>query len=452
MKKTLLTICLIAASLSTFAQSWVTQVSGFASPSRGISGLQVIDANTVWGLAYDGTATASNVQEFTLTTNGGTTWTPGVINVGNTALTVGNLSAISATTAWVSAFDSTAGLGSIWKTTNSGVTWTQQNVGAFSTASSSWIDGVHFFDANNGLAFGDPVGTAFEIYTTNDGGATWTTATSPAAVTNEYGYSGNFVAAGNSFWFTTSKGKIYKTTDKGLTWTKLSSPLSDFGAQVTTTNIGNLYFSDNNTGIIVGAKNYVAATTTTASSGTYKIYTTTNGGTTWSAGVTYTGFRNMCYIPGTTKIVATSALTTTSTSDGSSYSSDNGVTWATIDTGTQRLTPAFLDATTGWCGGFNSDPFTGGVFKFSGDLINPTFEANKSFNVSPNPANTLVSISSMLVDSYKLKVVDLTGKLIMEKELNGIQNTVDVSSLTSGMYFFTFTSDTKSETIKIIKN
>jgi photosystem II stability/assembly factor-like uncharacterized protein len=447
MKKLLLTLLLIASS-STFAQSWDTQVSGFASASRGISKLEIIDANTVWGLAYDGSATGANVQEFTRTTNGGATWTPGTINVGNTALAIGNLSAISATTAWVSAFDSTAGLGSIWKTTDAGVTWAQQNAGSFSTAASSWIDGVHFFDANNGLAFGDPVGTTFEIYTTNDGGATWTPATSPAIVTGEYGYSGNFVAAGNSLWFTTSKGKIYKTTDKGLTWTKLSSPLNDFGAQVTTTHIGSLYFTDDNTGIIVGAKNY----SSTAGTGTFKIYTTTNGGTTWSTGVTYTGFRNICYIPGTTKLVATSALTTTATSDGSSYSTDNGVTWTTIETGTQRLPPAFLNETTGWCGGFNSDPFTGGVFKFNGSLFNPTFAGTKSFVVAPNPVNSIVSISSSLVDSYSLKVVDLTGKTILEKELNGIENTLDISALNSGMYFFNFTSDSKSETVKIIKN
>jgi photosystem II stability/assembly factor-like uncharacterized protein len=462
MKKLLLTFCFIAVSLSTFAQSWVSQASGFASPSRGISDLKIIDANTVWGLAYDGTTAAANVQEFTRTIDGGSTWTPGVINVGDVTYQIVNLSAIDAMTAWAGAInpsvtgvtDPNDGIGVIYKTTNGGTTWVRQNAAGFQTVGTvnSFLDGVHFFDANNGLAFGDPLGTTFEIYTTSDGGVTWTPATSPAVATNEYGYTGNFAYAGNTFWFTTSKGKIYRTNDKGLTWTKLASPLSDFGAQVATNNIGNIYFSDNNNGIIVGAKNYVAATATTASTGTYKIYRTTDGGTNWSAGVTYTGFRNMCYIPGTTKIVATSASTATATSDGSSYSNDNGVTWTTIETGIQRLAPAFLNETTGWCGGFNADPFTGGVFKFSGSLINPTFEANKNFNIYPNPANTLVSISSTLEDSYKLKVVDLMGKIIIEKQFTGVENTLDVSALTCGMYFFTFTSDTKSETIKIIKN
>ncbi|MFZ4105214.1 hypothetical protein [Flavobacterium sp.] len=110
---------------------------------------------------------------------------------------------------------------------------------------------------------------------------------------------------------------------------------------------------------------------------------------------------SFCFIAGTTKIVATSASTATATSYGSSLSNDNGVTWTTIETGTQRLAPAFLNETTDWCGGFNSDPFTGGVFKFSGSLINPAFEANKNFNIYPNPVNTLVSIYLMLEDSYK---------------------------------------------------
>jgi photosystem II stability/assembly factor-like uncharacterized protein len=461
MKKILLALVLFSLSTNSNAQTWTAQATGFSNPSRGIENIQIIDANTVWGLAYDGSGSGTNVQEFTKTIDGGANWIPGTIDVGDVTYQIVNLSAVDAMTAWVCAInpsvtgvtDPNDGIGVIYKTTDGGATWVRQNAAGFQTAGSSFLDGIHFFDANHGIAFGDPLGTTFEIYITSDGGATWTASTGPAAVANEYGYTSNFAYAGNSFWFTTSKGKIYRTTDMGLTWTKLASPLSDFGAQVTTNNIGNVYFSDNNTGIIVGSKNYVAATTTTASSGTYKIYTTTNGGTTWSAGVTYTGFLNMCYVPGTTTIVATSSNTASATSDGSSYSNDNGVTWTSIDTGTQRLSPAFLNLTTGWCGGFNTDPFTNGIFKFNGSLLtNNTFTSTKNFVVSPNPANTIVSISSNLVDSYSLKVVDLTGKTIIDKDFTGVQNTVDISLLSSGMYFFTFVSDNKIETIKIIKN
>jgi hypothetical protein len=37
-----------------------------------------------------------------------------------------------------------------------------------------FLNGVIFFDANNGVAFGDPEGGEFEIYTSNNGGTSWT--------------------------------------------------------------------------------------------------------------------------------------------------------------------------------------------------------------------------------------------------------------------------------------
>jgi hypothetical protein len=70
----------------------------------------------------------------------------------------------------------------------------------------------------------------------------------------------------------------------------------------------------------------------------------------------------------------------------------------------------------------------------------------------PNPANNVVSIFSDIDNSFSLKVVDLTGKTILDKELNGIENTMDLTALSSGIYFFKFASETKSETVKIIKN
>ena len=40
---------------------------------------------------------------------------------------------------------------------------------------SSFADFVCFFDSNNGIAVGDPVGAPlkYEVYTTNDAGVTW---------------------------------------------------------------------------------------------------------------------------------------------------------------------------------------------------------------------------------------------------------------------------------------
>ena len=186
MKKLLLTFCFL--SVAFVNAQWVEQSSGFSVANRGISDIFIIDANTVWGLAYDGTPSSTAiVQEFTRTLDGGATWNSGTIDVGDTTLGINDLSPVNATTAWVSAINGTTGTGSsIWKTSDGGTTWSQQNAAGYTNAV-SFIDGVHFFNANVGVSFGDPAPTptTFEIYRTIDGGTNWTSVTSPAITSGD---------------------------------------------------------------------------------------------------------------------------------------------------------------------------------------------------------------------------------------------------------------------------
>ena len=456
MKKLLLSLSLIALS-STINAQWTSQATGFNDASRGLSEIRIVDANTVWGLAYDGSTptppatTNPDIQEFTLTTNGGASWNPGVINLGNTDLSINNISPVSGTTAWVSALVPANGGGAVYKTSNSGVNWNIQNATAY-TSALSFLDGVYFWNANVGFSYGDPKTASavdFECYRTIDGGTTWAPldAALPNITAGDFGYNGsrNIVVAGNTLWFTTAKGKIYRTTDQGVTWTKLSSPIPDFGALDTTTSTGNLYMSDNNNGIIVATLNATAATPT------YNIYKTTNGGTSWTTAVAFTGTRFiLSYIPGTSTVVATSQAAPV----GTSISSDNGTTWTDLEpTGTtQRGASNFLNASTGWCAGFSTDAVTNGIYKLTSPLGTPSFDNAGKFKVYPNPATSTVTISASNVDSYNLSVTDLTGKIVMTKSLNGIENTLDISTLSTGAYFFNLSSDNKKEVIKILKN
>ena len=112
---------------------------------------------------------------------------------------------------------------------------------------------------------------------------------------------------------------------------------------------------------------------------------------------------------------------------------------------------SFFNGSTGWSAGFSQNATTGGIFKFNGTLSNADFATTK-FSVYPNPSSSLVTISSVDFDSYKLKVTDITGKVMMNKELNGLENAVDVSNFSNGIYFFEVNAGNKTETIKIIKN
>jgi hypothetical protein len=443
MKKLLLCFSLIALT-STINAQWTSQATGFSAASRGLSEIKIVDANTVWGIAYDGSGLGLDIQEFTVTTNGGDSWNPGIINVGNTALQITNISPVSGTTAWVGAFDATDGLGGVFKTSDGGATWEPQNADGFTTVGESWFNVVHFFNANVGLTMGDPEGGEFEIYKTINGGIDWTRIAGsalPNPLSGEYGYNGGYAVAGGTFWFTTNKGRVYRTTDQGVTWTVAQAPITDFGG---TAQNGRIYFSDANNGYL--QKNVVAGAVTTR---TYA--TTTNGGSAWSAPVPFTGTRFILnYIPGTTTMVATSQAAPV----GTSISTDNGATWTDIEpTGIeQRGASAFFNLTTGWCAGFSTDPLTDGVFKLTGTLGTPNFENATKFKVYPNPSSSIVTISAANVDTYKLSVTDITGKVVMTKSLNGIENTLDISSLSTGAYFFELSSDNIKDVVKILKN
>jgi len=349
--------------------NWIIQNSGFSQASRGINYISIVDQNIVWSTAYDGSGTAANIQQFTKTLDGGNTWTPGNINVGNTGLGISMIKAISGTTAWLAAYPNAAGqLGGIWKTINGGSTWTKQTTATFSNAS-SFTNIVHFWNANDGFCMGDPINGEYEIYRTTNGGTNWTLvagANIPNPLTGEFGYTRQIETFGNSVWFTTNKGRIYHSTDKGATWAVYTSPLIDFGG---TTMSGNFSFSSLNAGIIVNVNGLV--------------YTSANAGATWTL-VTTTGpvFSNgVCAIENTNVIFTTGAATTGS---GSSYSLDGGITWSGIDNA-QHLYCEFLTPSIGWSGSFNTSSTQNGMWKWN-NLSSPL-----SVQFSANPATVCVN-------------------------------------------------------------
>lgn len=466
MKKLLLSLLVLSAGSAAHAQ-WTEQATGFDALNRGINEFDILNENVVWCVAYDGDDTTNNIQEFTRTTDGGETWTAGLIDIGNPAAGINNLSATTADIAWVSTIDSDGGgKGELWKTTDGGQTWEFANPSgpAITTvsysAAASFQNTVHFFDEMTGIVQGDPIGngTKFEIYRTTDGGATWSPVTG-AALPNalitpsdktEFGYNGGNVSAGDFFWFVTSRGYLYRTADKGATWQKSpTAPITDFGG-INFTNVnGRVHFSDID-GDITHAVGILIATTNGGTS--YERYTSADGGFTWTdQGVYDAGYQQMEFIPGSQTLVAVGDNGLAYTS---AYSTDLGASWTEIDSGTLRNGIAFLNGSTGWSGGFNQDSTTGGIYKYTGTALGiPSVSAMAQFSATPNPTSGMISIANDNANISEVAVYDLLGKQVYSGKFNAMsQVNVDLGQLTTGSYILKATTDSgASKTMKIMK-
>lgn len=343
---------------------WVKQASGFSTPSRGIRYISALDKRTAWAVAYDGTSAGTAVKEYTKTVNGGETWVYGTINApGSEGYESAMICAIDENTAWVPLFGPNGG-GMITKTSDGGKTWIKQGTATFS-APDGFPNIVHFWDQNHGFCQGDPNGGFFEIYTTSNGGDTWTRvpqANIPANLFQEYGTIGYYDVVGDTVWFATNKGRIYRSVNKGLNWQVFQTPISDASFEIS--------FKNATTGIIQIRK-----------SGQNSAYITQNGGNTWS-NLNFTGnFYNNSF-----KFVRSTGMLITTGSDydglltGVSYSTNDGTSFtdfADYYKKYQFLALGVSDDEGIWAGGFNFNQYKNGFWHFGERPFTSAFRSDK---------------------------------------------------------------------------
>lgn len=442
MKKILLLI-LLTTSFVVNAQFWSPKATGFTTPSRSLNSISLVDTNVIWANAFDNSDPNNQdftIKEFTRSTNGGNTWTPGTINLGANSSDMGfsSITAVSASTAWISVTPGATNTGGIWKTIDGGTTWTKQATALFNTPD-SYTNFVHFWNATDGIAHGDPESNEFEIYTTTDGGTNWTRV--PAAnipnpildAAGEFGYFNLYTVSGDTIWFGTDRGRIFRSSDKGLTWTAYNSVYSsDFG-------LDRFTFSSATKGILMIHN-------------TLKIYSTADGGETWNPITTPDFYKTeIAYIPGTSTVVAGAEANPF----GSSYSTNDGLTWNTIDA-LYHGTAVFLNTTFGFSAGMNTSATVGGIYKFTGipPLKNPSFDLKNQISAYPNPTNGTVYLNSETSLLKEASVFDLLGKQVYKSNFSALNNvSLDLKSLQAGAYLLKVTSDSgKTETMKIMKN
>lgn len=436
MKKQLLTVLLALICVSGFAQTavWIEQNSGFVPVSSGVRYVSTVDSNIVWICAYDGSGGGANRQDFSRTIDGGLTWTSGTIPV-PASYDWSMIHGVSADTAFAVFYDANATTGGgIWRTVDGGATWTQCGVGTMYVTGASFPNVVHFWNNLEGWAMGDPLGGYYELYTTNDGGNTWTRtpqANIPAPLSGEYGIVGHYNVIGDNVWFDTQKGRVYRSHDRGQTW-----QVSATGITVPTNGAIDIAFYSETNGI---ARLYSAA-------GVNTVRTTSDSGATW-APLTVTGNfwgSDVQYVPGTaSKLVSTGAATGLT---GSSYSDDGGATWVDIETGTQRTALGVYDSTHMWTGGFTVSPTQGGIYKYT--IIAPVTcgDANISPGITAATDTFLCEGDTTIITAtgvYAPTVGDFAGVswIISNADITGVSDPLNDPSLVT-TYTFAFPAPT----------
>lgn len=431
MQRALLTLATLGLATIGAQAQWVNQPFATNGTTFLVTQIDAIDANTGWAWGVD--LLTDNV-EVARTTNG-TTWTKNAIPTLAADELITSLQALNATTAWVTThYDSNDG-GRILKTVDGGTTWTAQTTATQFAGAASWPNFVHFFDANNGVAAGDPDGSTtpgFEIYRTTNGGTTWTRVTNiPAALGGEFGATGVAYAPmqtgiGNSVWFATSEGRVYRSSDQGLTWSVSNTGLGDAPT--------GLAFSSATNGLAVLAD---------GSGSGYTLRRTTDGGATWTS-VTYTGQLHgvaIDNVPGSTAYVSVGA---DGADAGSSYSFDNGQTWTNLETTLDHTALDMASPTVGWSGGLSAaQQATTGLNKFTGTITSTRRDAGlqQALSVYPNPSRDgrfTLNLSTALPQATEVRVTDALGREVYRTTLSATTRnsgtTLDLHQQRAGLY------------------
>jgi|GEM_PF-556542 len=435
------------ASNAGFAHNLWEEINPFYTfPAYRPAQISIADANTVW---VRGThVTNPNLtQRFSRSADASLSWIDGTINVGSPNLRITSICGVSGTTAYVTATLPTGGSGGVWKTQDTGETWTKQTSALFNSAT-SYPEIVHFWNANDGVAIGDPEGGYFEVYTTSNGGANWTrvpAANFPALLPDNDHPILNYDAKGNSIWFVTQFDQVYRSDDKGLHWTHCPDIPRDFGGLYYT----HVAFKNPSEGLIARTDSLLAHSI--------------NGGNTWSEFFPTDSYNmsGISYVPDTSNTYFSWGEDRDSGLPGSSYTTDGGMTWHNMneeDTNPLDISSAkFHHSQMGYCIATYLGETSVKFFRlnFPGDrlLQNESFTEIKTQKIIafPNPANGMVRLSGILFG--QISIFDATGKLIFHQDYNAEPEvSINTSAFQTGIYMVKVIGDNGiSETVRLLK-
>jgi photosystem II stability/assembly factor-like uncharacterized protein len=425
--------------------------TGIDVTPRQVFSISVPDDNTVWAVTWDN-INFNPVFEFTKTTDGGQTWVTGTLDIDATHYAA-QIYAHDDTKAWLCTTDFTTGY--LYKTSDGGQTWIQQTT-AFNTVNEIPI-GIHFFNDESGIVFGAPGQDFFDnqikIYTTMDGGDTWTkipTSELPdqlpgEGITDELG-NGIFSVVGNNIWFPTTMNRVFRSQDMGNTWEVFDNDLSGAFSYEESVSIA---MKDSLNGIII-------------SNGPNEAVRTTDGGESWETitmnlptqGILELGQIN--YIPGTPGTY----LIHDSWDDVSTiayFTEDGGDSWETIETGANLSCSVFLNPSTGYGGGDLADSENGGIYKWEGDELvssRDIMDSEEEIKLFPVPASNYLNIELPQNSSPEsITIKDYSGKTYFTQGIptGDSDFSFNIEGLPTGFYFLEVIMENTSVTRKLMK-
>jgi hypothetical protein len=99
----------------------------------------------------------------------------------------------------------------------------------------------------------------------------------------------------------------------------------------------------------------------------------------------------------------------------------------------------------------NTLDFVIGEYRITGWGASVAFLENEKFNVSPNPANSVLNIGFGSGEPYILSILSNDGKLIVSERVESLTNAMDISNYKQGIYIVRVESAGKMYYSKFVK-
>ncbi len=259
---------------------------------------------------------------------------------------------------------------------------------------------VYFKNIDTGFVYSPNNGN--DVSYTFNGGTTWTHY--PTGTFNGVGISSiNFPNPNSSIGFAVSawSGRIFTSTDGGVTWSQISQPTSQV--------LNDVFFTSTNEGYALGL-NFILKTS--------------DGGINWiTANSSIGGYK--FNIINTSVYVVVLSSTYLSTDGGINFSTMTG----TIN-GLNNL--HILSDSSGYCVGES-----GRIFKLgASSSVNESFATFNPINIFPNPVNEILFVVLSNQNGSTLEMFNLEGQLVKKTTLLAGKTEVNIKDLTKGLYIY----------------